>query len=75
MSTATLILLDVNFAEISQRHAAFLQPTVERQCVPCLDVDDVCREPLLDQRGDKRTEIVCQRTGGATDECRGTFIR
>ena len=48
MSTATLILRDVSFAEISQGYAAFREPTVERQCVPCLDVDDVRRVLLLD---------------------------
>ena len=73
--TATLVLLDVDLAEISQRHAAFPEPTVERQCVPCLDIDDARRVLLFDQRCDKRTEMVYQRTGAAASDRGGAFIR
>jgi len=75
MPTAALVLLDVNFAEISRRHAALREPTVERQCMPCLDMDDTRRVLLVDQRSDKRAQMVCQRTSGAGDERRGALIR
>jgi hypothetical protein len=47
--TATPVLLDVDLAEIGQRHSALREPTVERQCMPCLDIDDTRRVLLVDQ--------------------------
>jgi hypothetical protein len=47
--TAALVPLDVNLAEISQRRATLRQPAVERQCVPCLDIDDTPCVLLVDQ--------------------------
>jgi hypothetical protein len=57
--TAALVLLDVNLAELGERRAALREPTIERQGVPCLDMDDTRRVLLLDQRCDKLAEMAC----------------
>src|SRR5262245_30664661 len=72
--TAVLVTLDVHIAESSQHHTALREPTINRQRVPCFDVDDARSELLIDQRTDERAEMACERTGSATDEGRGTLI-
>ena len=49
MPTAALVPLDMDLAEISQRHSALREPTVERHCVQCLDIDDTRRVLLVNQ--------------------------
>jgi hypothetical protein len=72
--TALLVKLDVHIAEIGEHRTALREPTVERQCVLCLDVDDARPELPIDQRTDERAEMACERTGSAADEGRGTLI-
>jgi hypothetical protein len=72
--TAALVMLDVHIAEISQHRTALREPTVERHCVLCLDVNDARSELLIDQRTDECAKMACERTGSAADEGRGTLI-
>ena len=73
--TAALVSLDVRFAEISHHYTALREPTVERYCVPCLNVNDARRVLLVDQPRDKLPEMACQRTSGAANESRDARIR
>jgi hypothetical protein len=71
---AVLVTLDVHITEISQHRTALREPTIERQCVLCFDVNDARSELLFDQRTDERAKMACERTGSAADEGRGTLI-
>jgi hypothetical protein len=70
-----LVLLDVDLAEIRQRHAVLRKPTVERHCVPYLDVDDARRVLLINQRCDERAKMSCQWTSGPAGERHRALIR
>jgi len=72
--TAVLVPLDVHIAEIGQHRTALREPTVERQCVLCFDVNDARSKLLVDQRTDERAKMACERTGSAADEGRGRLI-
>lgn len=62
---APLELLDRDVAEISQRHPALREPSIERECMQCLDMND-CRDGLLiRQRRNQVVEMSCQRASGA----------
>jgi len=73
--TAALIPLDLHFAEIDQHHTMLREPTVECQCVPCLDVNDARCVLLVDQRCDKRTKMTYDGTSSTANERRGALIR
>ena len=72
--TAPLVPLDMDLAEISQRHSALREPPVERYCMQCLDIDDSRGVLLTGQRRDKLVEMICQRTDGAVGERGGALI-
>jgi hypothetical protein len=50
MSTPNAVLVppDMRFAEIGQHYTVLREPTVERQCVSCFDVNDARRVLLVD---------------------------
>jgi hypothetical protein len=73
-SFAPLVSLDMHLAEISRRDTALGKPTIECQCMPDFDGDDVRRVLLVDQRSDKLAKMACERTRRAAGECRAALI-
>jgi hypothetical protein len=76
MSTpnAPLVSLDMDLANVGQRHSTLREPAVERYCMQCLDIDDSRDVLLTDQRRDKRAEMIRQWTNGTVGERGGALI-
>ncbi|MBS0444485.1 MAG: hypothetical protein JSR59_00915 [Proteobacteria bacterium] len=65
---------DVNLGEIAQRDAPPRKPSIKRQRMHRLDVDDGRHVLLPDQRVDIRGEVLRQRAGRAANERDGSLI-